>query len=404
MLKEVHFYNWKSFKQATLYFDPLTVLIGSNASGKSNALEGLQFLQRLASGKEIETALHGDATLSPMRGGVDWAVLKPENQLKMTVLMQGEHKYTDYFYSLSLQIEASRAEVNQESLTIIRRLPQASPQKKVLFQVTKPGYNFSCLPQLITLSKIKSSSKSPILLAATQSVVNTLQGIFILDPMPTNMRGYSPLSEHLNRDASNIAGVLAALPAAKKADIEATLAHYLRQLPEQDVRKIWAEPVGRLNSDAMLYCEEVWGDQRTILTDARTMSDGTLRFLAILTALLIRPPASQLVIEEIDNGLHPSRLKMLLQMLVELSQQRKIDVLVTTHNPVLLDHLVQEEMMPFIVVAHRHHTSGEGLLTLLDNVSELPNLLQENSLGNMATQGKLETILNSPNKQSTEEE
>lgn len=48
------------------------------------------------------------------------------------------------------------------------------------------------------------------------------------------------------------------------------------------------------------------------------MSDGTLRFIAILTALLTLPQWTQLVIDEIDNGLHPSRSDLLLRMLREI--------------------------------------------------------------------------------------
>jgi len=47
MLKEIHFKNWKSFKSATLYIDQITVLIGANASGKSNLVEGLEFLRTI---------------------------------------------------------------------------------------------------------------------------------------------------------------------------------------------------------------------------------------------------------------------------------------------------------------------------------------------------------------------
>ncbi|MHC5833239.1 MAG: AAA family ATPase, partial [Nostoc sp.] len=86
--------------------------------------------------------------------------------------------------------------------------------------------------------------------------------------------------------------------------------------------------------------------------DARTMSDGTLHFIAILTALLTRPEASQLVIEEIDNGLHPSRAELLVRILREIGTERKIDILLTTHNPALLDAL-GPEIVPFVVVAHR---------------------------------------------------
>lgn len=51
MIKSITFTNWKRFRDATLYIDPLTVLIGANASGKSNALDALFFLQGTASGR-----------------------------------------------------------------------------------------------------------------------------------------------------------------------------------------------------------------------------------------------------------------------------------------------------------------------------------------------------------------
>ena len=50
MIKQITFENWKSFGQAKLNIDPLTVLIGTNASGKSNAVDGLEFLRRNALG------------------------------------------------------------------------------------------------------------------------------------------------------------------------------------------------------------------------------------------------------------------------------------------------------------------------------------------------------------------
>jgi AAA15 family ATPase/GTPase len=57
MIKSITFKNWKSFRHATLYFGPLTVLIGANASGKSNILEGLQFLSQFLQGTDIKKAL-----------------------------------------------------------------------------------------------------------------------------------------------------------------------------------------------------------------------------------------------------------------------------------------------------------------------------------------------------------
>jgi AAA15 family ATPase/GTPase len=63
MLKKLILENWKSFRYAELPIDPLTVLIGTNASGKSNVIDALEFLKRTATGKEIQAALAGDSTL-----------------------------------------------------------------------------------------------------------------------------------------------------------------------------------------------------------------------------------------------------------------------------------------------------------------------------------------------------
>jgi len=229
--------------------------------------------------------------------------------------------------------------------------------------------------------------------AGIEEFFQTLLDIFILDPVPSKMRSYSRFSKELTRDAANIAGVLAALPEEKKRLIESTISSYVTHLPERDIRRVWAEPVGRLGSDAMLYCEESWAsDEPPMVIDARGMSDGTLRFLAIVTALLTRPEGSQLVIEEVDNGLHPSRAELLLKMLKELGAKRKIDILVTTHNPALLNAL-EPEMIPFVVVAHRDAQTGESKLTPLDDIHRLPKLLASGHIGELATQGAIEKSL-----------
>jgi predicted ATPase len=57
MLKKIILENWKSFRYAELPIDSLTILIGTNASGKSNVVEALEFLQRIVRGEDIEAAL-----------------------------------------------------------------------------------------------------------------------------------------------------------------------------------------------------------------------------------------------------------------------------------------------------------------------------------------------------------
>jgi predicted ATPase len=412
MLKQLTLENWKSFRHAVLPIDPLTILIGTNASGKSNALEALEFLKRTVLGKGFEAALAGDITLPPIRGGVEWAALKPETQFTLEVLIQGRDENIDYLYSLTVGTKP-HVQVNAESLSIITRNKNGAEDyhQENLFQTEqcpipspkiKPIANdqgiaskqeflrsHSVLSQLIGMSMKMVEGKN--------IVSQSLSNIFILDPIPTKMRGYSPLSDRLEIDASNIAGVLAALPEEQKGSIEAILSTYVKHLPEKDIQKVSAEPVGKFHSDAMLYCEELWAkNQPPMLIDARGMSDGTLRFLAILTALLVFPEGSQLVIEDVDNGLHPSRSELLVKMLREIGEQRQIDILVTTHNPALLDAL-GAEIVPFVVVAHRDSETGESELTSLENVKNFSKLFASASLGKLTVNGAIERNLSRTN-------
>ncbi|ETX09095.1 AAA family ATPase [Candidatus Entotheonella palauensis] len=416
MIKEIRLEDWKSFESSTLYIDPLTVLIGTNASGKSNALDALLFLMRTASGAALSAALQGDAYIDGVRGGLEWVCRKPKSAFAIEALISGADERTDYHYRLEAEVYDNHCQLRSERLKRIRyRLRTTkNPYEISLFwsdpcgadepSITARLYNekrgtprpftrmMSVLSQLQPQAEAGAGVRKEIS-EGVVAVTRTLKNIFILDPIPSHMRGFAQLSEQLEPDASNIAGVIAALPDDKRQEMEQTLTEYVRHLPERDICKVFAEPVGRFKTDAMLYCEEQWteGEDSTTV-DARGMSDGTLRFLAIVTALLTRPKGSLLVVEEIDNGLHPSRADLLLKVLRDVGRARQIDVLVTTHNPALLDEL-GPEMMSFITVSHREADTGYSRLTLLEDIRQLPKLLAWGTVGKLSSQGHIEKAL-----------
>lgn len=342
MITELHLENWKSFGKATLYIDPLTILIGTNASGKSNVLDALRFLHYIGLGYTPTMALDF------IRGGDEWVVKRPNRECELSLVIITNKEYSAHFsYNLDKKTIYGRYEVASDS-------------------------------------------------GETEKLIDgVLQSILILNPNPTMMRQYTSLATRMQEDASNIAGVLAGLPSERQKAVEDTLTYYASRLPESEIVRVYAEKVGKLGKDAMLYCDEKLGKNDEIFTvDARAMSDGTLRFLAILTALLTLPEGSLLAIDEVDNGLHPSRASLLLEALKSIGKERHIDVLVTTHNPALLDAL-GTEFVPFVTVAHRDPVSGESKLTLLEDIAQLPKLLAQGTVGKLATQGLIEQALES---------
>ena len=395
--------NWKSFESATLYIDPLTILIGANAAGKSNILDAFRFLQRIASGLSIQESIEGTTSIQPLRGGADWVIRKPSSNfcIKLTF----DHQGTAYCFSISVKYKNSNFQVTEESLQTVN-------EKKVkrVYWVNHTDHNTNTvhyttgkqgrksLPCKTALPVFRQLEATADLRPDSASVVEflsrTLNNLFILDPVPGEMRGYSPLSKTLRPDASNIAGVLAAMAEEKKERIEETIIAYVKSLPEKDLKRIYTVTVGEFKKDAMLMCEEGWEEAGAGKIDAGGMSDGTLRYLAIVAALLTRPENSLFIIEEADNGLHPSRAVNLLEMLKTLGIERKIDILITTHNPAILN-AAGYKMIPFILTVHRNKKTGASLITPLDTLDTLPKLMASGSLGDISANKGIEDALGS---------
>lgn len=332
MITKLRLKNWKSFKDSTLYIDPLSILIGTNASGKSNVLDALDFIRKIAAAKSGNT----NDLLESIRGGKNWLIQRGENSCELDITVVSDDQ--EIVYSLSTDGE--------------------------------------------TIYRSAESKASDETIKKAQAL---LKDIFVFNPVPEKMRGYSPVSSELKPDGSNIAGVIASLPKDEKEKLEAELTRYVSPLPEKDIRKIQSVTVGLNNSDAMLYCYEEWNPDKPI--DARGMSDGTLRFAAIVLALLTAKPHSFLVIEEIDNGLHPSRAKELVKVMKELSQKRSVDILCTTHNPVLINEL-GNDMIPFISYVKRDN-EGNSVIELLEEKDNLAKLMASSTIGGIMTEDKL---------------
>ena len=402
MIKSIHLQNWKSFRDATLYFDPLTILIGTNASGKSNALDAIDFLARMGQGKDLATCLRSESNGDSFRGGVDWVATKGEKSFTITIKVSGEEENVEYEYSLEVT-PSPKPLVTSEKLLRHKRRPRSKTHVTTLQifwtdtcqpedpAITARLYNEKRgtprpmqrgIPILSQLQIGVANIQRQEILSAIKAVSAALSRLFLLNPIPSHMRDYCQKADRLSHDGSNLAGVIAALPEDQKAQIESTILSYVSELPEKDITSLKAELYGPFHSDAMLICQEQWSEFDLPLdVDARAMSDGTLRFIAILTALLTLPERTQLVIEEIDNGLR------------EIGSKRAVDVVATTHNPALLDAL-GPEMVPFVIVAHRDPESGDSKLTLLEDVANLPKLMAQGRLGAVATSGALERSLN----------
>ena len=213
MITSLHLEDWKSFERSTLYIDPLTVLIGTNASGKSNALDALSFLNRIASGKMLTAALQGDTGLPALRGGIEWAARKPGNVFSLSLVSKSDESM-DYEYRLECRVSDNRCDLQAEQLTRIKyRIGKNNTRKsevgRIMLIRTDP-----CAKESPTIVARLYNEKqgTPRQLSRTHAVlfqlvgqklrqeiqdgvtaiVDVLRDIFILDPISGAHEGLFP--------------------------------------------------------------------------------------------------------------------------------------------------------------------------------------------------------------------
>ena len=114
------------------------------------------------------------------------------------------------------------------------------------------------------------------------------------------------------------------------------------------------------------------------------LSDGTLRFLFLLTVLAHPEPAALVAINEPEVGLHPSMLPIVAEYAAVDSE--KTQVVLTSHSPEFLDAFT--ELSPDVTQCHWE--DGQTLLSQIDE-SVLGRWLEQYRLGHIFTRGDLDS-------------
>jgi predicted ATPase len=225
-------------------------------------------------------------------------------------------------------------------------------------------------------------------------VIEALQAVFVLDPVPSLMRQYVPARDTLlRRQADNLSAAIGSLlddPATRDR-----LGELVRALPEQPVEGISVQPSPL--GDVILALEERF-DGASVSVSARVMSDGMLRFLAFAAALLEEPllghdaaadrGRTTLVIEEIENGLHPSQAARVVELIRAESASRQVRTLATTHSPAILTALEADDHEG-VVLCDRDHETGVSRLRRLVELPAYRQALASGTLGDAVTRLRL---------------
>ncbi|MEG0482111.1 MAG: ATP-binding protein [Acinetobacter sp.] len=445
MLESIWIENFKSYKTGqTLPLAPITLMIGANASGKSNAIEAFRFLSWFAGGEKLSTIKNRiNDSEKIFRGDVRDLFCKDEKAFSLGVSLS--KKLIKNFEDWNFSIEFS----NYENLKVIsEKLVLRDNQANFFDVIENNNYEYSA--NLNTTSSIATEflvqnkliipkfQRNEVLIEernfnvdGDSSVLRVVENlideqlkpyltkkddeinhydafmlstdilftrgafsalIYFYDFIPSKMRNESLGTRFLNQNGQNLSGVLYNLWENKEDDYKLDILKFISSLPEQDFKtlKFYKDHRDRIE----LALVENFGEKKQEW-GTELLSDGTLRVLGIAAAILSAPQNSTIVIEEIDNGIHPSRAKYLLETMFYFAEKKKLKLLLSTHNPALMDAL-PDQALGDVVFAYRDPKEGDSRLVRLSDLDDYVGLVSQGPLGELVTQGIVDRFVKNP--------
>ena len=351
MLTRLTVRNFKSLREVTVKLPRLAVLFGPNAVGKSNLLDAIQALSWMGNARTLFDALGGPL---PVRGySFEAFALAPEGLPAM--LKRGSARFTleadltvergAYRYRIEPEIDfrSGQLSVTDEYLVQLG----ASGQPRGTAAIERVGRNF----HIRRKGKPAHPRQEPVgmnhSVLSDQSLSGT--GYPWLEHVRAellNWRAYyfEPRMEMREEESPSdvldigvhgeyIAALLYKLRAEHPKHFDAVRRAVRSIVPSiESLRVELDERRGTLN---LLI------RQAGVEYSSRVLSEGTLRVLALCTIAVNPWGGSLLALEEPENGVHPRRLELIAQLLFSLVEQRRRQIVVTTHSPLLADAMLK---------------------------------------------------------------
>lgn len=361
MITRLQVSGYKSLAEVDVGLGPLAVVVGPNNVGKSNVFDLLKLVSAFAEGPlekafedhrgdPVESFFDPDEPVMRIALEVDLSGAPPPGAARGETL-----RYPRLQYELRIEWDPARAIflVRDEQLA---GAAGVRPRRKNPFigcdddgerlRVTREGGGghprfFDRGGTRTVLSQIDDGELYPTIVAVQQYLRSW--GFYHFDPEA--LREPSPQLNilELASDGRGLSGLLDTLrrSADTRAAFEAIERELVAAIPEVDRLSI----VDTGDRRRLLQLVQRAGNEFT----GRVVSDGVLRFLALLALTYTPRPGGLVCFEEPENGVHPSRLQFVVNHLRGITRPRpgatRCQVLLNTHSPYLVDHLAPEELV-----------------------------------------------------------
>ena len=343
--------NFKSIRKLDLELGPLTVLVGPNASGKSNVLDVLRFISH-ALRRDLDEAVTSRGGVAALRrsthkGGahdveVGFIAKRGGFQIKYGFVLGSRSGLYRVKREYGVVTPANPEEEPVEFMFKGGQL--VKPSLESLGMHTEPGEDIELqMPVWKRIlfgspSRDWKKSRMPSNVDWAVSFISRMQ-FYRLFPDTLRELQRPQDTNRLNREGSNLASVLRGMVRRKSPyldEIESALGQVVPGLSSLRVQQSGGFLVIKLRHGGAN------GGSAGTTFDLSQESDGTVRLLGLLTALYQESPPLLIGIEEPELTIHPGALAVLADVMVEATHRTQ--VLVTTHSPDLIDRLPIESL------------------------------------------------------------
>ena len=370
MISQVAVRNYRSFDETRITLGPLTVLVGPNASGKSNFVDALNFVSSgLDRGlEEAVAARHGYRDLSRWSGdeasllAIAVAVSRQEMGAVFGFALSASSVVSQGFTVILEQCDIISSGDGLEPPFILFTSPWLSEIKRVPLSVEQDRQDEEQTAKVGFVATKNSWERKPTgfplsvgewpeppaddfvlrslgLLPPYKEVLDHLRGIRIYTLSPDKLRTPQPLikGQALSETGDNLASLLREdFPAGSESRISLLNAFSMIVDGAVDFR------VRNAGSRLVIEVGHLQPGGKVHYFDAAVESDGTLRILGLLAALYQKRRPSLTIIEEPELHLHPGAMGVLVDVLREASLRGQ--VLVTTQSADLMNELESDEL------------------------------------------------------------
>ena len=403
MITSLRLVNFKNFADETLKVGPFTVIVGANASGKSNIRDAFRFLHGIGRGYSLAEILGGkygpggQLEWLPIRGApneiVRFQKLYPHESSTLSInldLKLGEEK-ASFHIRVGLNsisgFEVLEEELKTESMVVYRATPDPSGARLQAEIGDESGRRLTltrdkpALQQLLMLFGAEQHREYMCAVALSRGIA----GVKFMELSPDLMREPSlPRASVLGDSGQNLPTVLEEI--STDVNRQKTLLSWLEELTPMDVKgfEFPRDPSGRVHLQIV--------ERNDLKVSAYSASDGTLRFMAILAALLSPNRGGIYFFEEIDAGLHPARLWLLLDFIERETAKGDIQVITTTHSPAVLDW-ISDSTFEHTSLIYRNEYWADSVIRPLAQLPNIDELRKSQGLGRLITSNWMDNMM-----------